>query len=239
MNTRKIMLGAVLAGALLLGGIAIGSFAGAARVRMGMRQLYPPAAGPFAPAVPVAPGQPNGDLQPAPAPGAPNGPRQISPGVPGGQFGNGDGRSQRGFNNRGQRGMIRGAGRNNGRGGMLGGFFGFLGGILRLLFTLALLGGLFMLLWRFVFGRGGWDPMSGRPGWDGNLPPWADAMHRKMHAHMDKPAPATPDAAAPVMRDADAPPVVVPDVDAPDDTPVVHGTDAPSSTDDSAAAPVM
>lgn len=212
MNTRKIVVGALLAGALLLGGVAIGSFAGAARVRMGMRQLYPPAAGP------AAPGQPNGDLQPAPVPGAPNGPRQISPGVPGGRFDNNYGR--------GQRGMIRGAGRNNGR-GMPGGFFGFLGGILRLLFTLALLGGLFMLLRRFVFGRGGWGPMSGRPGWDGNLPPWADAMHRKMHAHMDQPA--TPDVAAPVVSDANAP------VDAP----IIHDKDAPSSTDDSAPAPVI
>ena len=64
MNTRKIVTGVVLAGALLLGGIAIGSFAGATRARMGMRQLYPPAARPVAPAFPVAPGQPNGDLQP-------------------------------------------------------------------------------------------------------------------------------------------------------------------------------
>lgn len=100
--------------------------------------------------------------------------------------------------------------------------FGFIGGIFRLLFTLALLALVVLVLRRLFFGRGprwGW----GSPGSHGHVPPWAEEMHRKMHERMDvAAAPAAPaEAASQPVTDApadapvDTPPSSQPPADAP------------------------
>ncbi len=106
--------------------------------------------------------------------------------------------------------------------------FGFIGGIFRLLFTLALIGLALIFLRRFFFGRGrGWGWGWGGPGrWGGpggpeahgDVPPWAEAWHRKMHEKMD--APAVAEAPAEPTEPAKPP----------------AGDDAPAATNDAQAA---
>ncbi len=112
--------------------------------------------------------------------------------------------------------------------------FGFIGGIFRLFFTVVLIGLALMFLRRFFFGRGrgwGWGG-PGRwggpdgPGAHGNVPPWAEEWHRKMHEKMD--APATAAAPAPV---APAEPASSTDTSAVLDSPQSTLPDAPKDGD--------
>jgi hypothetical protein len=113
--------------------------------------------------------------------------------------------------------------------------FGFIGGIFRLLFTLALLALIVLVLRRLFFGRGprwGWG--WGGPGSHSHAPPWAEEMHRKMHERMDAaPVAATPAAAeAPPAPVTDAPVNRVPaapgDEPAASQRPTDAANDAPS-----------
>jgi hypothetical protein len=109
--------------------------------------------------------------------------------------------------------------------------FGFIGGIFRLFFTLALLALAVLVLRRLFFGRGprwGW----GGPGSHGHVPPWAEDMHRKMHERMDAAAsaPAAPAPAAPVDA-APAPVTDTPVTPAPSDAPAASQPPADNTGD--------
>lgn len=103
------------------------------------------------------------------------------------------------------------------RGSMGFGIFGIIGGFFRLIFTILFIGFIFMLVRRFVFGRGGWGPrgMGWRGSWNHDqhdVPPHVQEWHRRMH-EQPAPAPVTPATDTPATPATDAP--AAPATDAP------------------------
>jgi hypothetical protein len=73
--------------------------------------------------------------------------------------------------------------------------FGILGSILACIFGLLFIGFIFRLIFGMAFrGRMGWGRHGMHGGWrnGGDVPPWADEMHRRMHEKSDANAPTQP-----------------------------------------------